>query len=244
MTRRRRGLGAVALALVVLAACGDGEVSDGGDGGRPGRPAVTDDVVVRGTARLDGEPFDARWIGAVVLRADGLATACQGELPPIEEGDFELTVLSEASSAGCGAAGASVVLWTSVGDGLVYSTNTLSWPASAFDPVFDSSQARGAAPELAQFSGGVYDEANDDPLPAGTVVEAYVADVLCGVASVRSGDGFTGYVLAVVGPESKPGCQRDAAIELRVGGVVATHAASLVNTPPGLRDTVDLVVRQ
>ena len=207
--------------------------------------AAGDRVVVGGDALLDGKPFNSRFVGAVVLKA-GLVTPCQHTLPPVVNGHYTITVLAETESSGCGEPGAQIVLWTSAHDKILFSTNTLSWPgngrATTFAARYSTSAPAGAAPTTAQFNGGVFG-ADDQPLRAGTRVDAYVGSTRCGTASVRSSDDFTGYILSVVGPDSIAGCTRGVALTLRVNGRVAVHTR-VVNTPPGQREALDLSLPQ
>jgi hypothetical protein len=198
-------------------------------------------VVIQGSATLDGAPFDSRWVGAVVLH-NGLATPCQSTLLPVEGGTYKVTVYPDEQSRGCGTSGARVVPWTYADDKIIYSTNSVPWPANGttttFTPHFSSADPNGAASALTQFTGAVYG-ADGTPVSAGTRVEAFVGTTRCGVASVRNTIDFNGYVIAVVGPESIPGCTRGAPVSLRVNGRAMRHAA-VQNTPPGPRDSLDL----
>ncbi len=209
----------------------------------PPAPGAGDRVVVRGSATVDGKAFDSRWVGAVVIRA-GLVTPCQHTLPPVANGVYEVTVLAATESAGCGAPGARIVLWTYSHDKIVFSTESVPWPGNGrttkFTAHYSKSTPAGAAPVTAQFNGGVFG-ADRHLLPAGTRVEAYVHGTRCGVASVRSSDSFTGYVLAVVGPDSIPTCTRGAELTFRVDGRPAA-SKKVVNTPPGQRDSLDLTL--
>jgi hypothetical protein len=215
---------------------------------KPGVPPRSagerDRVVVRGDALLDGRPFDSRFVGAVVLKA-GLVTPCQHNLPPVAKGRYEITVLAETESSGCGEPGARIVLWTSARDKILFSTDAIAWPgnggATTFAARYSSAAPAGAAPTTAQFNGGVYG-ADDRPLPPGTRVEAYVGSTRCGVASVRSSVDFTGYVLSAVGPDSIAGCTRGATLAFRINGLPAVHTR-VVNTPPGQRESLDLILQ-
>lgn len=204
----------------------------------------SDRVVVRGDALLDGRPFDSRFVGAVVLKA-GLVTPCQHNLPPVAKGRYEITVLAETESSGCGEPGSRIVLWTSARDKILFSTDAVAWPgnggATTFAARYSTAAPAGAAPTTAQFNGGVYG-ADDRPLPPGTRVEAYVGSTRCGVASVRSSVDFTGYVLSVVGPDSIAGCTRGATLAFRINGRPAVHTR-VVNTPPGQRESLDLILQ-
>jgi hypothetical protein len=201
-------------------------------------------VIVGGQATLDGEPVDSRWVGAVVLD-DGLQTACQTALPPVADGSYSVSVFTDNASAGCGAAGSEVALWIFANDQILHSTNTLPWPddeqvQAKFDPTFSADDPYGATSEVAQFQGGAF-AADGKALPAGTLVEAYIGDTLCGAASVRVSSGFTGYILSVVGPDLVDGCTRGVPIEFRLDGEPATPT-DVMNTPPGIEDALDLKV--
>jgi hypothetical protein len=87
-------------------------------------------LAVRGALTLDGAPFDARWLGAVVRR-DGLITPCQLGLSPVDHGRYEITVLADAEASGCGAPGADVILWAYTRDQQIYTVDALAWPSNA-----------------------------------------------------------------------------------------------------------------
>jgi pimeloyl-ACP methyl ester carboxylesterase len=209
-------------------------------------PGADDRVTVRGSATIDGKPFDARFLGAIDRRPGlgGLVTACQGVLPPVERGRFEIPVLAAAEATGCGFDGARIVLWTFVDDRQLYSTNTVAWPGNgrtlSFDATFSSSTPQGVAPVIAGFQGEVV-RRDGRQFPPGTVVEAYVGDTRCGIASTRRAGNFSGYILDVVGPDAIAGCTRGATLTFRVDGLPAVETA--VNTPPGQNDSLDLTVR-
>jgi hypothetical protein len=199
-------------------------------------------VTFFGTARLDGAAFDSKWIGAVVLH-DGLATPCQGELPPVDGGRYEVTVLAAASDAGCGRRGDRVVFWIYAGDRIVYATNAAPWPAagtrsSRFAVNFSSSTPDGVAPVTAQFSGTVHD-AHGKVAAVGTTITAEVGGTRCGVASVRRSGSFVGYVVAVVGPDAIPGCALDEPVRFRIDGKPAVDV-DVRNHPPGVKGSTDL----
>lgn len=204
-------------------------------------PGVNDRVVVRGNAVVDGGPFDSQSLGAVVLR-DGLVTPCQETLPPVESGIYAVTVLADTEASGCGGPGAEIVVWTFAQNRILYATDAVPWPGygqtARTDARFSTRAPSGAVPPLAEFNGAVFG-ANGQQLPAGTRVEAYVGPTRCGVASVRTTPDFTGYILAVVGPESIAGCTRGAALTFRIDGRPAAPT-SVVNTPPGQRASLDL----
>ena len=184
-------------------------------------------AVIRGRARLDGAPLDARWIGAVVLN-DGLVTACNTTLPAVAGGEFEVSVYASAESDGCGQPGAEVLLWTYAGEQKLYATTTVAWPddgTARVDVDFSTRQPLGAAPTTTELGGEVYDQ-DGQRVPPGSRVEAYVGETLCGVASVRWSD-F--YILTVAGPDSLPGCVAGGTITFRVDGESTSETAT--NSP-------------
>jgi pimeloyl-ACP methyl ester carboxylesterase len=204
-------------------------------------PGFDDRVVVRGNATLDGAPFDARFLGARVER-DGLITPCPG-LTAVDSGRYEITVMADAEASGCGARGARIILWTFVDDAQLHSTEALRWPGNGdmatFDATFSTGAPDGAVPPTSDFVGEVYDRRGSH-LPPGTRVEAYVGDTRCGVASVRRTGSFSGFSLAVVGPDSVAGCEVGAKLSFRIGGRPAAETA--VNEPGG-EESVDLSLR-
>jgi pimeloyl-ACP methyl ester carboxylesterase len=198
--------------------------------GHAARGATSDTgahVTIRGRSSLDGEPLDARWMGAVVRR-DGLVTPCNVTLPPSDNGDYEIGVYTDEASAGCGGPGSDVLLWTYAGDSKLYATATVPWPGTdsvTFDVEFATTDPLGAAPATTEFSGEVYDDATRRH-EAGGLVEAYISSTLCGVASIR---GSEFYVLSVVGPDAVPGCTAGGRITFVVDGHPATETAT--NSP-------------
>jgi hypothetical protein len=209
----------------------------------PRVPIVRDRIDVRGSALLDGTPFDSDFVGAVVLRA-GLVTPCQAILPPVTQGRYEVTVLADTESEGCGAPGAQVVLWTFAHNEILFSTNRVAWPShghtASFPARYSTAAPAGAAPTTAEFTGAALTP-DGQVLPAGTRIEAYVGSTRCGIASVRSTENAIEYVLAVVGPDSIPGCTRGATLSFHIDGRPAAPT-SVVNTPPGQRKALDLTL--
>jgi hypothetical protein len=193
---------------------------------------------------LDGKPFDARFLGAVVRR-QGLVTACQYTIPPVERGRYEITVLADAESRGCGVPGSEILLWTFTQDKMFHTSTAVDWPgdgrSTTFDGSFSTSAPRGDVPPMAQFNGELF-ASDGRELPAGTRVEAYVGETRCGVASTRHAGSFSGYILGVVGPESIAGCTRGAPLTFRIDGKPAIDPG-VVNTPPGRQGSLDLTLR-
>jgi len=201
------------------------------------------DVVFSGRATLDGVPVTTRWIGAVVVR-DGLVTPCQVTLPSITAGHYEIPVYGRTAAAGCGQPGSHVVFWIYASDQFVYSTAPVPWPdapSADADLAFSSAQPAGSVPANFVFEGEIYNQQHER-LPAGALVEAYIGNTLCGVATSRSiEDGaFVGYIIAVVGPGSKPGCDPSETITFRVDGRPTLDTKT---RPTDHKDPLDLILR-
>jgi hypothetical protein len=195
------------------------------------RSAIDDRAVVHGRATLDGEPFDAPYVGAVVKR-HGLVTPCQQSLPRVRDGRFGVIVFARTEASGCGARGGEVFLWTFVQDQIVYSSESVAWPGNGgtarFRPRFSIAAPTGGVGPIVGFAGEVFDRRHRRLSP-GARVEAYIGDVRCGVATTRHIDDFTGFSIDVVGPDSRPGCEIGGTITFRVDGRVAIETA--VNQP-------------
>ena len=224
-------------AVTVMAALGGAVTGDSGAAAAP--PGSDDRIVVRGRATLDGVPFDAPYLGAVVER-QGLVTPCQRTLPEVRAGRYVINVYARTEATGCGTPGAEVFLWTFVQGQIVYSRESVPWPGrgatARFLPTFSSADPDGGVGPTVGFAGEVFD-VYGRRLPPGTRVEAYIGTTRCAVASIRRTGNFTGFSIDVVGPESVPGCGRGATINFRVDGRRAVETA--VNEP-GLGASLDL----
>ncbi|HET9729214.1 MAG TPA: hypothetical protein VFR41_07335 [Acidimicrobiia bacterium] len=216
------------LAVAALGACSSGSSSTHGPvtsvvaGATTTAPVVS--VTVHGRATLDGRPFDAPFLGAMV-RKGGLATPCQADVPAVRAGQFEIAVLAAPSAAGCGESGADIVLWTFLNNRQYFATRSTPWPASSeitFDPVFRTATPMGLAPPRTEFAGQVF-AANGAQVDHGRV-EALVGETVCGVASIRTSGDFVGFSLASVGPSSIPACARNAPLHFTVNGRPAANA--------------------
>ncbi len=205
-------------------------------------PGARRRVLLRGRLTLDGAPLDARWLGAVVRRSDGLVTPCQLGLPLVRGGRYSITVMAGAEASGCGVPGARIALWAFAGDRILHTRGLRRWPApgkARFDTSFSSATPNGAVAPRAQFAGEVF-RPDGRELPGGTRIEAYAGTTRCGVASVRRTGSFSGFSLDVVGPESIPGCALGATLTFRVNGRPALDTA--VNRP-GSSASLDLTLR-
>jgi hypothetical protein len=188
-------------------------------------------VVLHGRLRLNGAPFDSRFLGAVVLRRNGLITPCHLALSSVSGGRYRITVMAHAEASGCGVPGARIAFWTFANDRLIYSRGARRWPdqnGSRVDASFSSARPDGAVRPQTQFFGEVFTP-DGRQLPGGTRVDAYVGRTRCGVTSVRRTGSFSGFTLYVVHPDSIPGCRRGATISFRVDGRPALDTA--VNEP-------------
>lgn len=214
----------------LLVACLTVTTAIGGAFGRDADAARTDAedrVVVRGRANLDGTPFDARYLGALIKR-HGLVTPCQHTLPRVRDGRFAITIRARTEASGCGAAASKIFLWTFVQDQIVYSNQSVRWPGNGktarFDPGFSVSAPTGGVGPIVGFAGEIFD-ARSRRLPPGAHVQAYIGKTLCAVATTRRIGNFTGFSIDVVGPDSIPGCEIGATITFRVDGRDAQETA-------------------
>jgi hypothetical protein len=217
----RRIVGAVA-ALTVVAACASGSEGDARSDGPP-RPSASR-TTARGRARLDGRPFDARWIGAVVRR-DDFITPCQAALPRIRDGRFRVPVFG-ADQAGCGGTGTSVRFWTVVDDRQIFDDRWTAWDRldRPLTLAFSTTDPGEPLPTRTEIPGQAFD-LGGRPVPLGTRITARVGTTTCGVASVRSGLGFRGFILNIVGPDSIPACRAGEPITFLIGGTEAEQTA-------------------
>jgi hypothetical protein len=221
--------------LLLAAACGDDDpTSTPTTSRRPTaaeREAARGDAghraTVRGLATLDGAPFDAEFVGAIV-RSDGLATPCQATLPAIEGGRYDVQVYATVEGEGCGGPGTEVVLWTIAGDQQLWSTTSVAWPGdgetAAFDAAFATATPQGAAPVVTEVSGEARDGSGRRVDP-GATIEARVGETVCGVSTTRDfGDEAVTFSLSIVGPDARPGCDRDRPVTFRVDGAAAAES--------------------
>jgi alpha-beta hydrolase superfamily lysophospholipase len=189
-------------------------------------PGARGRVKVSGRFSLDGAPFDARFLGAVVVR-DGLVTPCQLELGLIRRGRGSVTAMARPEAAGCGGAGSRVALWTFAKGRILFSRSSWPWPRAGRLSVrgaFASRRPNGTVGARAGFSGSAYTTRGRE-LPAGTRIEAFIGTTRCGVASLRRTGSFTGFSLSVAGPESIPACAIGGTISFRVNGRPAAETA-------------------
>jgi hypothetical protein len=207
------------VASVTVTAAFAGVIADAGAAAAVPKGS-SDRVVIRGRATLDGVPFDATYIGAVV-KGHGLVTPCQLALPDVRNGQYEITVYARTEAAGCGQPGAEIFLWTFVQDQIIFSSESVRWPgngaAATFIPTFSIASPSGGVGPIMGLAGEVLDR-HRRRQPPGTRVEAYIGTTRCAVASIRRTGNFTGFSIDVVGPHSVPGCSLGGTITFRVNG--------------------------
>ncbi|MGB2696072.1 MAG: hypothetical protein WBD55_12925 [Dehalococcoidia bacterium] len=230
-------VGALSITLAILAAASCGGEQGGSTKTATNVPLATEPtsapgaderVTLRGNLTLDGTPLNAEFLGVRVLH-DGLAAACQHTIPAVVQGRYEILVDSNTEVRGCGVPGAELLLWTFVNGAYFSSSQTLPWPGSGatvtFDATFSSGSPEGASEPVTEFKGHLFDR-EGRPLPSGTVVEAYVGDVRCGLTSLRHGDEVERfYTLIVAGPEAISDCAEGATLTFRLNGELAVETA-------------------
>jgi hypothetical protein len=210
-------------------------------------PGAADRATLLGALTLDGAPLEAQFLGVRVVR-DGLSTACQYTIPAVTQGRYEVMVVADAEVRGCGAPGAELLLWTFAGDRFLFSEATAPWPGAGgtatFDASFSSDAPEGAGQPVTEFKGHLFDR-DGGALPGGTVVEAFVGDVRCGITSLRYGDASEGYyTLIVAGPESVARCAEGASLTFRLDGQPAVETAvNDLGRGDGDRPDLDLTLK-
>jgi len=238
---RRHVLAPVALGLAVVAAAAGAACADDGDDEdaavpsgttveRTAVPGLDARATLRGRLTLDGAPLVSEFLGARVIRDDGLVAACQAAIPAVIDGEYSIPVSADVEVRGCGAPGAEVLLWAYVGDTYVYSNETVEWPgdggSATFDATFSSAAPEGASTRVTEVKGLLYERDGTTPLPGGTVVEAYIADTRCGITSLRYADVTEGYyTLIIAGPDTLRTCSELATVTFRLNGEPVVETA-------------------
>jgi len=170
-------------------------------------------------------------------------TPCQQSLPPVRNGRFGIIVFARSEAIGCGAPGGKILLWTFVQDQILYSSQSVPWHGNGatarFHPRFSIGAPTGGVGSIVEFAGEVFDRRHRR-LPPGALVEAYIGQTRCGVATTRRIDNFTGFSIDVVGPDSLPGCEIGGTVTFKVDGRGAVETT--VNQP-GKGSSLNLSLR-
>lgn len=187
-----------------------------------------DRVTVTGTVTLNGEPVDEAFLWADVL-TDGRRRACSYDRATIDLGTYGMTIAPATETHACGAPGSSIA-FTLFDDGERYEAAPVAWPAAggalAIDLAFTEDE-RG--PNSSTFVGGRLLGKDSDQPSAGTRVEAYIGEVLCGETSVPPVrllfDDASGYGVVVASERMIPGCTNGAPVSFRVDGTPVAQTA-------------------
>lgn len=152
-------------------------------------PGAGDRVIVRGAITVDGAPVEDGFLWAVV-ESDGALHNCSYGFPSLRRGGYELAVAADSELGGCiGAASRTFLVYLSDGRYLISEQQLPPAGAEraiAFDATFSSANSAGGtgASSFEQYLGGTLIGElrlqDGRPAPPGTVVEAFVGDVLCG----------------------------------------------------------------
>ena len=204
---------------------------------------------------LDGQPVEPDFLW-VEVRKDGIHRTCSFDPVRLDgSGHYQLTVASDAEVNGCGAADAQVYV-ALFKDGERYiSDEPVTWPANGgsatFNATFSTTRPAGAAtePSANEYFGttffGSLLKADGTPAPAGTTVEAYVADTLCGrkvvAPVVMVFDQPGSYELSVSSPASLPACTANGPVTFKIDGKPLPQTG--VNDVSREGHPLDLVVR-
>lgn len=201
-------------------------------------------LTITGAATLDGQPLNSGSVWVEVVDHAGLRQACSFPAEPIVDGRYQVTVAGEAEVNGCGAPGHQIrlVTWQ---EGQTLVSRLEDWPSdNSLELAADFSSEREAPSEEAVtiVVGSVLD-ASGGSLPPGTVVEAYVGDVLCAIGAlppvVMTSSSPDQYSLRIVGPDAVTGCGKDAVVTFRIDG--QTVAQTVTNLLDNQKQRVDLV---
>jgi len=136
--------------------------------------------------------------------------------------------MADAEASGCGMAGTEVLLWTFARSKTLYAGAWAPWPGDGgsahFDAAFSTSESDGASVPTAGYVGHAYGRGGEQLAP-GTLIEAFAEDVRCGMASLRRGGNFSGFILHTVGPDSVDGCDDGATLTFLIDGEPAAETA-------------------
>jgi hypothetical protein len=233
-TRSAIGRGAVVVAVWIVAtgavagavswATSDDDDATSASSATKTPSAADSRAELSGTLTLDGAPLEATALGVRVER-DGYVAACQRAIPTVTAGRYEIAVLSDDEVPGCGADGASLLLWV-YADGTVFALETAEWPgdgaAVEFDAAFSSSDPDGASAPVTAVYALVTDADGASP-PVGTRVEAFVGATRCGISSIRRYGDESGFLLFASGPDQIAGCTEGATLSFVIGGMRANE---------------------
>ena len=225
---------AIAVAAVLAALLGLACASDVADAPLPTQPPgllPNVPLSISGSLTLDGEFLDGDLLG-VVVRRDGLEAACLSSPFTTADGEYRVSVVSETEVRGCGLAGAQLYLFVSADGFFLVSRQLAIWPDDSttlsFNASFSRAEAEGVGNPASVFTGTVTD-GSGEALPAGTVIEAFVGDTLCGVTSLPAvGMALFGtgeYYVIVQGPDGIPECASDEEVTFRIDGEPAEQTA-------------------
>ncbi|MEX0786824.1 MAG: hypothetical protein WD939_09320 [Dehalococcoidia bacterium] len=193
-------------------------------------PGAGERLTISGTMTLDGQPIDG-FLSGVSVRKDGLARLCNFISLPIKDGAYSVTVASDSEVPGCGQEGAQLLVSVFTGDQGHSPPELVDWPAGETELSLDidySSTVTGAGRPATVFYGDALD-GNGEHLPAGTMIEAYIGDTLCGISSpppvLMNAAGPDTYHLFVVTPASVPACAEGGDVTFRVDGQLVPQTA-------------------
>ncbi len=207
--------------------------------GAADRRVIAANIEVRGGGQLSGPPWvvnaeDSRLILCELAVSQGLEDSTR----------FEWTVAGDAEIKGCGRADRPLSLLAWIDGRAVLSDDQLPWPGSSLgDGMATSFSPRSATRHVVVLFGAVVNSSYWS-LPAGTIVQAYVGDTLCGVTSIApTGEFAQRYLLLVSGPDIIPSCLAGRTIDLRVnGGSSGTMAVNDPSSDANNGGRVDIIV--
>ena len=217
-------------------------------------PGAGQRLTLGGMLTFDGEPLVGAdtWVEVV---KDGIMRTCSYWSWKPSDGQYYHEVAADAETAGCGQDGARAYMIMYSFDRRRYyvAREALEWPVTTqlmFDASFSSDDPVGAGvgATVEDFLGaryrGVVLDAAGEPMPPGTLIEAFIGDTRCGayalpvVSMDTGGTESASYWLGVSGPELLPACTRGAPVTFRVNGETVPQAG--VNTVEFFAEELDL----
>jgi hypothetical protein len=186
-------------------------------------------LAVNGTITLNGVPVSDGFLWADVV-TEGRRRACSYTNAFFDQGRYRLLIAPEAETAECGAPGSSLLM-VFFDEGQRYEGEPVPWPDAntplTLDLAFTADDVVANSSIGSAFSGELLGTAEE--LPAGTTIEAYIGDVLCGFSSIPPVqlvfDDGAGYDITVMSPTAIPACTEGATISFRVGGELIKETA-------------------
>jgi pimeloyl-ACP methyl ester carboxylesterase len=192
-------------------------------------PGADKRLTIHGAITLDGQPVQDGFLWAEVV-TNGVARACSYRNAAFDVGTYTLQAASADETRYCGAPGTQLRLMY-FKDGNRYRGQSQPWPEAVQAEIplaFTSADLQQERPSA--FHGFLHTKDGSRP-EAGTTIQQYVGDRLCGVAGIPAVllvfDDDSGYDDVLSSDADVPACARGADVEFRVNdAATSAHAAN------------------